>query len=149
MADYWEDIHGPFFKAISKPLQLATFGGEDLGSADRCLSIVVVLVLPEYSAAPASDNTVPERVCLPAAGRDPDEYRTVENKIQSCFSSGSKIPTSLRWWDWDTEESDVYPGVTSELAKCMDGIGPLTSSIWKVQWCMCVSAPSTYLTSYW
>lgn len=50
---------------------------------------------------------------------------------------------SLPWWDWDAEQSDVYPGVTSELAKCVDGTGPLTSSIWKVQWCVCQLLPPT------
>ncbi|KAK4828510.1 hypothetical protein QYF61_026781 [Mycteria americana] len=46
----------------------------------------------------------------------------------------SEMPASLPWWDWHTEQSDVYPDVTSELAKCVDGTGPLTSCIWKVQW---------------
>lgn len=81
MSDYWEGIHGPFFKAISKYLQLATFRGEDLGSAGRCLSVVVVLAFPKCPAALASDNTVPECVSLSAAGRDSDEHPTAENKM--------------------------------------------------------------------
>lgn len=64
MSGYFVDTQRPFFIAISRHFQLATFRGEDPGSADKCLSIVVFLVLPESVSALASVNTVPKCVCV-------------------------------------------------------------------------------------
>lgn len=55
------------FKAIAKHLQLAAFGGEDLGSADQYLGIVFVL-LPKSMAALASDKHSPQHFSLLLVG---------------------------------------------------------------------------------
>lgn len=76
MSGYYVDICRLYFIAISRHFQLATFRGQDPGSADQCC----VLVLPESPSALPPDSTVPECVCvcLLAAGRDPDEHPTAE-----------------------------------------------------------------------
>lgn len=73
-----------FLIAISRHFQLATFRGEDQGSADQCLTVVVVFVLPESPSVLSSDTTAPKCVCVCvlAAGREPGEHPTAESVMQ-------------------------------------------------------------------